>query len=445
MAVLCGLALTIALLIAAVLNNIYLGFPLLGSYLYFAALASKRGHDCAHIAAMSWEGAKKAFIVIPILLALGCLTAMWMAGGTVAAFVYYGLSLISPPLFLFIAFLATSALSLLLGSSLGAVGAIGVLLMAIARGGNVNPYMAAGVIISAAYVGDRCSPMASALHLLSAVTETDIYRNIKMALSTTVGPFLLTALLYLPLSLLNPLTAGETALRQDIAAYFNIGFLPVAPALIIVILCCFKANVKVSMLISACGAGLIAFFAQGVSLSAIFSALLWGFEPEAGSSLAGIIHGGGLWSMLKPSLILLIACALSGILLGADALSGLERLLLKPCGRFKLYLKTLAVGLLGICCGCNQSLAIVICAQVLEKPYKQNGFDRYDLARDISLTILPLSAAVPWCIASMVPTATLNMPLAQHLPYLFYPILLPLWYGFVEARNERKEARKKNS
>jgi NhaC family Na+:H+ antiporter len=386
---------------------------------------------------MSRDGVKKAFIVIPILLALGCLTAMWMASGTVAAFVYYGLSFISPPLFLLIAFLASSAVSVLLGSSLGSVGTVGVILMALARGGNVDPYLTAGVIISAAYVGDRCSPIASALFLLSAVTETDAYRNIRMALITTVGPFLLTALLYLPLSLLNPLVAGETALRQEIAQYFHIGLLPLAPAIIIVVLCCVKADVTLSMLISALSAGLIAFFAQGLSLPSLLSALFTGFEPMPGSSLAAIIHGGGLVDMLKASFILLSACALSGILLGLDAMRGLDKLLAKPCGRLTLYLKTLAVSMLGICCGCTQSIAIVISGQVMLKPYELNGLNRDDLARDISFTALPLAAAVPWCVASMVPTAALGVPPARHLIWLFYPVILPLWYGVIYAKGQR--------
>ncbi|MCL1905460.1 MAG: hypothetical protein FWG06_00455 [Clostridiales bacterium] len=442
MAVLSGLALTVAALMASVLNNVYIGLPLLAGYLYFAALSLVKGHGFKGTAAMSLKGAKKAFIVIPILLALGCLTAMWMAAGTVSSFVYYGLSFISPPLFIFITFLATAAISILLGSSLGTVGTVGVILMAVARGGNVDPYITAGAIISAAYVGDRCSPMSSALHLLCAVTETDTYRNVRMVLKTTLGPFLLTALLYLPLSLANPLAAGDTALRLDIARYFDIGFLTFVPAIAVIAMCCFKADVKLAMIISAFSAGLIAIFVQRQNLPDMVSAFMWGFEPEQGSSLAGVIHGGGLWGMIKTSFILLEACALSGILMGVDALSGLDKLLARPCGRCKLYLKTAAVGLLGISCGCNQSISIILCGQVLVKPYELNGLDRYDLARDISLTVIPLSAAIPWCLASMIPTATLGLPLARHLPYLFYPLLLPLWYVVFYALQDIKKDRK---
>ncbi|MCL1817075.1 MAG: hypothetical protein FWG43_05695 [Clostridiales bacterium] len=429
MFILGGLVITIAFLITAALNNFYLGFPLLGGYIYFTILSLFKGHSLVSIAAMSWQGAKKAFIVIPIILSIGCLTSMWMAAGTVAAFVYYGLAMISPSMFIFIAFISTSAVSVLLGSCYGSAGTIGVILMAMAKSGHVNPYVAGGAIIAAAFVGDRCSPMASVLHLLSAVTETEPYRNIKMALKTSVGPFLISAALYMLLSYANPLTAVDTTLHRDIAKLFNIGFIPFLPAIIVMALCLFKVNVKLAMLISATAAALIAFFIQGASLPVILNSLIYGFEPAPGSSLSGVIHGGGMWSMLKTSMILLISCALSGILLGIDATRGLDKILAKPCGRTKLYLKTGLVGLAGICCGCNQVIPILLCNQVLHKPYELSGLSRYDLARDISYTVLPLSAAVPWCLASMVPTATLGLPLARHLPYLFYPLLLPLWYG----------------
>ena len=427
--VLIGLVLTVALLIAAVLNDIYLGYPLLFGYLYFAVLCLKKNRSLASLITMSWSGAKVALIIIPVLLLLGCLTAMWMASGTVASFVYYGLSFIRPQLFIIITFLVTAAVSLLLGSTFGTVGTIGVIFMAMAKGGNVDPFITAGTIIAAAFVGDRCSPMAAVLHLISTLTETEVYRNLKMVLKTALGPFLLAALLYLLLSLLNPLAVEETTLRQDIAQYFVIGLIPLVPALIIITLCCFKINIKLSILISAVCAAFIARFLQDVSWDALFFALLWGFEPGPHSSLAGIIQGGGFIGMLRTSFILLVSCTLSGVLLGIEAMRGLDKLLAKPCSRFMRYLKTAAVGFLGICCGCSQTISIVICGQALIKPYELNGLSRYDLARDISLTIVPFAAFVPWCLVSMVSTTTLGVPPAGHLPYLFYPLLLPLWHG----------------
>jgi len=202
-------------------------------------------------------------------------------------------------------------------------------------------------------------------------------------------------------------------------------------------------NIRLAMLVSAVCAALIALFVQSVSLAALLPTLMRGFEPMPSSAIAGIIHGGGLWGMLKASFILLVACSLAGILLGIGVLRGFDQLLGKPSGRLGMYLKTMVTGLVGICCGCNQSIAIIITGELLLKPYEQNGLDRYDLARDISFTVFPLSSVIPWCLASMVPTTTLGIPPAHHLPYLFFPFVMPLWYGLYYAIQKAQSKRAK--
>ncbi|MCL2496861.1 MAG: Na+/H+ antiporter NhaC family protein, partial [Clostridiales bacterium] len=264
MAGLIGLALTIGFLVAAVLNNIYIGFPLLLGYAYFTAFSLIKGRSIAQIYAVSKEGAKKAFIIIPVLLLIGCVVASWMASGTVGALVYYSLSLISPYLFILFAFLLPSLISMLLGTSFGTVGTIGVILMVLARGGGVDPYITAGAIISGSFVGDRCSPMASLMYLLSSVTETDVQANIKMLVKTTLLPFALAAALFLLVSLSHPLLAGQSTLRQDISDNFRIGFLSFLPAIIIITLAALKLNVKISLLASAVCAALLAVYTQGI-------------------------------------------------------------------------------------------------------------------------------------------------------------------------------------
>ena len=180
MAGIIGLALTICALIVAVLNNIYIGWPLLLGYVCFAGISRNKGCTWAQVFSASKMGAKKALLIAPILLLIGCVVAGWMAAGTVGALVYYSLSLIQPQLFIFITFILCSLISMLLGTAFGTVGTIGVILMVLARSGGVDPYVAGGAIISGIFVGDRCSPMSSIMYLLSSVTETDVYANIKM-------------------------------------------------------------------------------------------------------------------------------------------------------------------------------------------------------------------------------------------------------------------------
>jgi len=442
MAGLIGIVLTIGSLILAVLKNIYIGFPLLLGYAYFTALNLIRGRSFAQIYDMSKEGAKKAFIVIPIILLIGCVVATWMAAGTVGALVYYSSSLISPFLFIFFAFILPSLISTLLGTSFGTVGTIGVILMVLARGGGVDPYITAGAIISGSFVGDRCSPMASLLYFLSSVTETDVYTNMKMLMKTTLLPYALSAVLFLIVSLNHPLLVGQSSLRQDIYDNFNIGFLAFVPAIIIIVLAACKTNVKISLLASAVCAALLAVFIQGMDAAELASTLLWGFHPGQENALAGIIQGGGMWGMVKTGIIMLVACSLAGVLEGAGMLDRLQKLLLQPCGRFVLYIKTMLIAMLGLVCGCTQVISVVITWRLMKRPYELCGLDKSELARDISFTSLPLAAAIPWNLAAMVPLATLGIKNARHTPYLFFPFLLSLCYGILYASGGRTKRRK---
>jgi len=96
-----------------------------------------------------------------ILLLIGVLTGSWRSSGTIVTFVYYGIRLIWPHLFLIVIFLLTCLMSYALGTSFGVAGTAGVIFMTLARSGNVDPTIAAGVVLSGIYFGDRTSPASS--------------------------------------------------------------------------------------------------------------------------------------------------------------------------------------------------------------------------------------------------------------------------------------------
>lgn len=96
---------------------------------------------------MSYEGSRKAFVVLRIFILIGAITSVWMASGTVLAIVYYGIKIMNPDYFIIYAFLITAATSFLLGTSLDCRYR-GIALIVMAKGGNVDVNLAAGAIIS---------------------------------------------------------------------------------------------------------------------------------------------------------------------------------------------------------------------------------------------------------------------------------------------------------
>ena len=122
--------------------------PLLAGVAVFAGTALHQGHSPAAVAKMTWRGMRKSMPVLKILLLVGILTAVWRSGGTISLCVYYGLSAISPRLFILSAFILSCCFSYAIGSCFGTAGTIGVVLMVLARSGGVDESIAAGAILS---------------------------------------------------------------------------------------------------------------------------------------------------------------------------------------------------------------------------------------------------------------------------------------------------------
>ena len=234
------------LLILCILNGIFIGFPLVLCFLNFVFIARQRGYPLKDIIRMSYQGGKKSFIVLRILVLVGAITSLWMASGTTPAILYYGIQLINPKLFFMYAFLISSSVSFLLGTSFGTVSTVGLSLILMAKSGNIDADIAAGAIIAGAYFGDRCSPMSSSANLVAHLTETDLYPNVKNMLKTGTLPFVLSIFFYLMLSLHHPLTFTENTMANEILNVFGLHWVALLPALAILILAIARVDVKLS-------------------------------------------------------------------------------------------------------------------------------------------------------------------------------------------------------
>jgi len=212
-----GLGLSSMLLVGTARGGGWMAYPLLLTLGLFFGLHWRRGQAPLGLVKMMGQGVGQSLGVLSILLLIGGLMAAWMAAGTVATLVYYGVQLIHPQGFLLLSFLLTGALSVLIGTSFGAVGTLGLALMVMARGGGADLHWTAGAIIAGAYVGDRCSPMSSSAHLVATITDTNIYPNLRGMVYTSLGPLLVTGGIYGLASWRQPLATADQGLLVQIA------------------------------------------------------------------------------------------------------------------------------------------------------------------------------------------------------------------------------------
>lgn len=97
---------------------------------------------------------------IVILLLIGMLSGTWMTSGIVPTFIYYGMQLINPRVFLLSSCVISAIVSVMTGSSWTTVATIGIALMGIGRAEGFSDGWIAGSILSGAYFGDKMSPLS---------------------------------------------------------------------------------------------------------------------------------------------------------------------------------------------------------------------------------------------------------------------------------------------
>ena len=87
---------------------------------------------------------------ILILLLIGAISGTWTMSGVVPAFIYYGIRIISPKVFLLTACVLCAVVSVTTGSSWTTIATVGVALLGIGRAEGFSDALTAGAIISGA-------------------------------------------------------------------------------------------------------------------------------------------------------------------------------------------------------------------------------------------------------------------------------------------------------
>jgi len=428
-------------LLFSVYRGINIVYPLFIGLLLLMLVSVKRGFKPGDVLNMALKGGKKSLLIIRIFVLIGAITAVWRASGTIAFIVYHGIELMSPKFFIVYAFILSCIVSFLLGTAFGTASTIGIVMMILAKSGNVDINLTAGAIIAGAYFGDRGSPMSSSAVLTASVTDTDLYTNIKNMLRTAIVPLAISIAIYTVFSIYNPLVFSDNNMLATISEAFNIHLAAILPAAAILILAAFRIDVKISMLVSIVLGMLLAYLLQGYSMLDIVKYALLGFNLENGGAFNDIIKGGGIMSMVKISLIVMISSAYSGIFEGTQMLKEIQKLLEFIANKYGLFVSMILSSLITASLGCTQALAILLTNQLIKDTYKKHNKDKYELAIDLENSAVVISPLIPWNIGGAVPAAMLTATVG-FIPYAFYLYIIPL-YTLIVKTIKRNQASKK--
>jgi len=430
----CSALLVCVVLQLPVVYALAVGLALFSFYAYYQKYSVKA------IGRMLYEGAMKARIILTVFVLIGMLTATWRACGTIPYIVYYSIELVSPRFFILSGFLVSCVMSLLTGTCFGTVGTIGTICMIIARANGVDPVITAGAVISGGFFGDRISPMSSSALLVSQLSGSDIYVNIRNMARTTILPLALTLLAYGLLSGRQQAAGDVTAVTRQLPQLFQMSWPLLVPAAIILVLCLLRVRVLWTMLCSVVAAFILCVLVQGVPLARMPALLLEGYLAEPDSGIGAIMNGGGILSMLNALLVVLISSSYSRIFEETGLLESLQALVNRMAQKTRRYTTVMTTSLITSVFSCSQSFTIILTHQLCGKIYDNSA----ELALDLEDSASTIPALIPWSVASAVPLATMGVDI-RAIPYALFIYLLPLSRLLTQAVKKYRSGRHKVS
>lgn len=388
------------------------------------------GYGYLQIRALMTRSLSSAMPAIYIFILIGMVISSFMHSGTIATLMYYGLSWLSPSLFLALGMLLCALMSVATGTSWGTVGTLGVVLIGIGSAMNIPLPLVAGMIVCGATFGDKMSPISDTTNLAAMSAGTDLYRHIHAMLLTTTPTFLLTLVIFLVIGLnygnqnlnLGEVNAIQTALLNH---YKLTPLITLLPLVLLATLSIRKVPAEVTMSCSIVLAVLIAIFFQGANPISVLNAL---WENTPGSTgiqnLDALLGRGGISSMSWTLLLALMAIALGGILHGAGFLSALLAGIIARVKRTaSLIATTILSGFLGNMAMGEAYISIILSCQLFKPKYEQQNIDSAILSRSVEEGSTMTTGLIPWTTAGAFYAATLGVDVLSYAPYAFFNYL----------------------
>lgn len=415
----------------------------------------------------SWDELQKGIIekiasALPatlILWSVGLLIGAWMFSGTVPMLIYYGVQLINPKFLYVSAFLITAVLSTVTGTSWGSAGTVGVAIMGIAQGLNMNLAISAGAVVAGSYFGDKLSPFSDTTNLAPLAAGSNLYDHIKHMLYTTVPAALVSIGVYLFLGLFSKTsqTSVESVaiIQRELSNLYNWNILLLLPVVIMLLGSILKFPTLPTMIVNSLITVIIGMIVQGFSLQDGFTSMINGFNVEmtgfTGEVLEDVmtlINRGGAVSMTTTTVLVFCSMGFAGVMSTSGMLDVvLEAILKRVKSTFGVILSTIASCFTVAFVTGNSYLSILIPGELFKKIYLERNLHPTNLSRTLEDSGTVLVPLIPWSAAGAYMTATLGVDTLSYLPWailnymgIVFAIILALTgIGIKKINDKEKE------
>ena len=395
-------------------------YALSAGLVIFVFYGKKQGYSWRALGKMIGAGVKTSGSVLLVFQLIGVLTAFWRACGALPLIICCAVDLIQPKILLLMTFLLNCGVSVLTGTAFGTAATMGTICVSVGVSMGMDPLLLGGAMLSGVYFGDRCSPVSTSALLVSELTGTDIYDNIRCMVKTGLVPFLLSCAAYLALGL----SRGDGGAKADLWPLYGreMTLLPIMclPAVLILVLAAFRVKVKRAMAASILASLLLCVILRHMDALTLLKTAIFGYTA-ADAAVGAMLNGGGIISMVRVALIVMISSAYSGIFRETGLLDRLCERITVLSERTSPYTSMLLTALLTGLVACNQTLTIILTHQLCA-PSQKDGEEFAINLEDSAVLVAPL---IPWSIAGATPLSTVGAPMTG-MAFACFLYILPL-------------------
>lgn len=412
--------------------NVNIAILLFLCWMIMWPFAAHLGYSFSEMEGFAYEMAQKCIAPAAIILAVGMMIASFMAAGTVPTILVAGLKLITPKFFLALTFVMCCIMSVIMGTSWGTLGTVGIAMMGVGAGLGVNPAITAGAVVSGAWFGDKMSPMSDSTIMCSTITETYIMDHIKAMMQTTIPAAVVSLVIYLGIGIS---ISGDSydastvdSIMNGLKGMFHINLIPVIPIVVVIVMILMKKGTIVSMMSGTVVAILIAVFYQGYSVADMGTFLYSGFTCETKNEiLISLLNRGGMTSMLSLLAVFVGGLGLGGIL---DKTGMLEPIFHYITEKYKsprgIMLMAWCATLLCILVIADNNFAFVMVATLFGSAFQKYNLKSQNLSRILEDVGTLGSALVPWNVGAQFAAGVLGVSTLAYMPYAFLNWMTPI-------------------
>lgn len=406
--------------------------PMLLGVVVSSLVALRCGFSWENIQNGMVRGITNALPAMIILLVVGILIGIWILAGVVPTLIYYGLTFISPSVFLPATLLICAISSLATGSSWGTSGTIGVALMGVGAGLGFPLPVVAGAVLSGAYFGDKMSPLSDTTNLAPAMAGTDLFTHIRHMSYTTGVTFALTLVIEIVLGLNYSSESGDLGQINTMLTTLDENFLInpvlVLPPLVVLFVSWRKMPAIPGITVGVLAGALCAIGLQGAGYEDLANAAFGGYVSETGiAEVDSLLSRGGLESMFFTISLIIVAMMFGGVMERTRQLKVIADTVLN----YAKSTGSLIASTVLTCIGanlilCDQYMAIVMGARTYAPAFRDRELAPENLSRAVEDSATVTANLVPWNSGGAFQAATLGVATLAYLPFNFFCWMSPI-------------------